>query len=212
MAASETAYMDMTGLAGILRQGCGIAIETRNPDACISRAAAYLMAYSSEAICLIGTPAELRIKAREQTPPDSWPLIDDALHLARRYAALARTTRMRLRIDHVTGDRCRKFHIDQLELRLLCTYAGPGVEWRIHGNNTIHRAPTGAAVMLRGAMRNHPSLIPVLHRSPPITHLASTLQRRLVLTIDTIGISRPQRLWTDRSSCHDNAGPLDVRD
>ena len=99
----------------------------------------------------------------------------------------------------VTGDECRKFHVDQNFLRLVCTYVGPGTELapnhasvrtelgRGEGIEAANRrivpdpslvthVPTGAVLLLKGA--RFATGLAAVHRSPPI---ARRQARRLVL-------------------------------
>ncbi len=58
-----------------------------------------------------------------------WPLYADFRRLGRRFAKLTSSPIVRMRLEHVTDDCCRKFDVDAVGLRLVCTYAGPGTEW-----------------------------------------------------------------------------------
>ena len=49
-------------------------------------------------------------------------MIDDAAALADIFAGLMCTPYLRLRFDVVTTNACRKFHIDAVTARLICTY------------------------------------------------------------------------------------------
>ena len=53
-------------------------------------------------------------------------LVDDAAALADIFAGLMRARHLRLRFDVVTTNACRKFHIDAVTARLICTYRGTG--------------------------------------------------------------------------------------
>lgn len=55
-----------------------------------------------------------------------WPLYADFRRLAGRFSALTASSVVQMRLEHVIDDACRKFHVDAVGLRLLCTYAGPG--------------------------------------------------------------------------------------
>lgn len=109
------------------------------------------------------------------------PLAADMLQLGERLAALAGETRVRLRLEVVETDSCRKFHADYVTLRLLVTYRGPATQWiRAGSPDTIEQVERGAAAVFKGRlMLEEPT---ILHRSPPI---AATGEQRLLLTIDT---------------------------
>jgi hypothetical protein len=55
--------------------------------------------------------------------------VADMAAQATRFAALAATDTVRLRLDVVTSNACRRWHRDCVPLRLLCTYRGPGTWW-----------------------------------------------------------------------------------
>lgn len=50
----------------------------------------------------------------------------------------AGTLHPRVRFERVEDDGCALFHADSLNLRLLCTYAGPGTEWLENSNTRRH--------------------------------------------------------------------------
>jgi hypothetical protein len=55
--------------------------------------------------------------------------VADIAGLVAWFTALAQTRTVRLRLDVVTGDACRRWHRDCVPLRLICTYRGPGTLW-----------------------------------------------------------------------------------
>jgi hypothetical protein len=103
------------------------------------------------------------------------------------------------------SDGCRKFHADNVTLRLLCTYAGPGTDWipnedlvRKHMGRTdidpathnrlvlreggsLRRSAPGEVLVFRGGAYPGQAGRGAAHRSPP---LGSTGVARLVLKID----------------------------
>jgi hypothetical protein len=128
---------------------------------------------------LAGTPDELKA-ALGNLPP---ALAADIDHLVRRFAALAGKPAVRLRLEAVDGDACRKFHADYTDLRLVTTYAGPGTEIRETpaDDAPVTRIRAGDIALFKGKL--FPGEPPVLlHRSPPID---GTGERRIVLVLDT---------------------------
>ncbi len=111
----------------------------------------------------------------------------------------------RLLIETIQNDMCRKFHTDVNDLRMLCTYSGPGTLWvtkeNIHpkglrDSRNVHSLPprasdvrqleTGDVAILKGAI--YPNVNnAVVHRSPTIE---KTGERRLLLRIDTNATQR----------------------
>lgn len=110
-------------------------------------------------------------------------LRDDAAMLARRFAALMGVDAVRVRVEAIAGDACRKFHADYTDLRLIASWSGPGTDWLPPGasESEFERVPTGWIGLFKGHLfsEGHP---PCIHRSPPI---AGTGEKRLVLVIDT---------------------------
>lgn len=102
----------------------------------------------------------------------------------------------------VTTDMCRKFHTDINDLRMLCTYAGPGTLWVAEDDkssksqshevsidkDSIHQVKTGNVAILKGAL--YPNSNPAIHRSPSISKNGET---RLLLRIDT---DETTKLWS----------------
>jgi hypothetical protein len=130
---------------------------------------------------LAGSPEELR-KALCGLPA---PLLADIDGLARRFADLMGLADLRLRLEAVDGDACRKFHADYTDVRLVTTYAGPGTDIRQTpvDDAPVHRIGTGEVALFKGKL--FPGNPPVLlHRSPPIE---GTGERRVVLALDTPG-------------------------
>ncbi|MEL6409529.1 MAG: DUF1826 domain-containing protein [Pseudomonadota bacterium] len=114
-------------------------------------------------------------------------LVEDMSQLAQVFSQLLDVRYLRLRLGKVTTNACRKFHIDAIEARLLCTYRGPGTQYGIStdGNDPkrVFAAPTGAPILMRG--RDWPDKQPssLVHRSPPIE---GSHQTRLVLVLDPV--------------------------
>ncbi|MCE8009635.1 DUF1826 domain-containing protein [Aestuariivita sp.] len=114
-------------------------------------------------------------------------LIDDATALARLFADLMSARYLRLRLQAVTTNACRKFHIDAIKARLVCTYRGVGTQYGMstdgHDPKRVFTVPTGAPILLRGTL--WPSSPPsgLLHRSPP---MEGTGETRLVFVVDAV--------------------------
>ena len=53
----------------------------------------------------------------------------DLRRLADLYFSLSDDQDVTLRLVTTDDDECRRFHVDRTNLRLLCTYRGPGTEW-----------------------------------------------------------------------------------
>ena len=120
------------------------------------------------------------------SPERSW-LIEDIAGMARRFADVMRAPFLRLRLDVVTTNACRKFHVDALTARLVCTYRGTATQY---GTGTpeadpaqIVTVPTGAPFLMRGTLWPETPGSGLRHRSPPIEGSGET---RLLLVLDPI--------------------------
>jgi len=111
-------------------------------------------------------------------------LVDDVAHLADVFASVVQAPFLRLRLDAISTNACRKFHIDAVTARLICTYRGRGTQYRIGSDpNAIGEVPTGAPMILRGTRWPCEQPSDFLHRSPPIEGTGET---RLVLVLDPV--------------------------
>lgn len=121
----------------------------------------------------------------------SW-LVADVAETLGAFASVAGTTRMRVSFGAVNTDKCRKFHVDFVGLRLVLTYAGPGTEWLpnsavdraalahpldcpcdankkiVRSEGEIRRAKAGDVVILKGGKFHGDPTRAAVHRSPPV--------------------------------------------
>lgn len=121
-------------------------------------------------------------------------LVDDTASLADLFAGLMRAPFLRLRFDVVATNACRRFHVDAVTARLICTYRGTGTQYGVSSDGTepgkVFTAPTGAPMLLRGTLWPERPNSGLLHRSPPIE---GTDETRLLLVLDPI--KDPDREW-----------------
>lgn len=119
-------------------------------------------------------------------PERKW-LHADIVGLADVFSELMKAKYFRLRLDVVTTNACRKFHIDAIAARLVCTYRGTGTQYGIStdGNEPkrVFTVQTGAPILLRGTLWPSEPPSGLLHRSPPIEGTGET---RLVLVLDPV--------------------------
>ncbi len=128
---------------------------------------------------LSGTPDQLADQLKDLPEP----LAEDALMLAQRFARFMRVYSLRLRLERIDSNACRKLHADYTDVRLLCTYAGPGTDYLADPGEPeqLLRMDAGWVGLFKG--RNFtPGHEPAFHRSPPIE---GTGAKRLLLVIDT---------------------------
>jgi hypothetical protein len=88
--------------------------------------------------------------------------------------------RVEVRLDVADVQSCPKFHCDNVSVRLVTTYTGPGTEYVARSSSkAVHRAAAGALVFLKGG--RHPTHGDrILHRSPELR----PGNRRLTVAID----------------------------
>ncbi|WP_242010160.1 DUF1826 domain-containing protein [Acetobacter conturbans] len=102
-------------------------------------------------------------------PPGSEVLVEDMLDRVRLYQRLTGVGNVRFPLERIFGDSCRRFHVDHVTLRLLCTYASPGVQWKFTDAHAIHETKAGVVTVLKGLCSPGWSETgAVLHHSPPL--------------------------------------------
>ena len=122
------------------------------------------------------------------------PLLADVADLARLFARVTGSATIRLRLEAIRDDACRRFHADQVHARLLCTYRGPATEWlaardvRLAADGFVADPEPGAIRRLErfevGLFAGARAPRPCIHRSPP---LSGTGRDRLLLVVDEGG-------------------------
>lgn len=171
-------------LEHISRPDCPIAQEPRQLSNPLKDAVARWVSHGPTLFLSRGTVEILETELQPLMPAGTLLLVEDMLALARRYQQVSGVHELRFRLEKIDHDSCRRFHVDQVPLRMLCTYAGPGVQWRHASDQLIHKTPTGWLTLLKG--RLYPgwdAAQAVLHRSPPLSGLKMPVTR-LLLTLD----------------------------
>ncbi|MEO0504944.1 MAG: DUF1826 domain-containing protein [Bacteroidota bacterium] len=126
-------------------------------------------------------------------------LMQDVLHLLGLFEELTKVSTFRLSLVKVSRTMCPRFHADHNQLRMLCTYLGPGTLWLpdeavdrkayrtgktnesiLLNEGLVQQVDTGNLVVLKGSM--YPGNNPILHRSPSI---GDNGEERILLTMDT---------------------------
>lgn len=149
-----------------------------------------------------GNIDEIMDQIKSKIDPTQFSLIIDDIHfLVSNFQEITKNKTFRLLLATVNTNMCRKFHTDVNDLRLLCTYSGPGTLWLTDDNinlkafrpgnedesialneSEIQQANTGSVVILKGAIYPDEKSEAVVHRSPTIEE---TGEQRLLLRIDT---------------------------
>ena len=184
---------DPAVLARIGDPGCAAAIWTRGRDAGIGAwldglAAAFLP--RTRTVLRPGDVGAAVLAACDAalTPQPVYcrALADQLQDLAGGFAAAMRARWLRLRLDVVDSDGCRRFHRDVVRARLLCTLRGSGTEFGIAADGAdperVDRLATGDVGVFRGTLWPGAAL-PLVHRSPPIAGRGET---RLLLVLDPL--------------------------
>jgi hypothetical protein len=114
-------------------------------------------------------------------------LQQDIVGLADIFSDLMNARFLRFRLDVVTTNACRKFHIDAITARLVCTYRGTGTQYGVSSDGDdprrVFTVQTGSPILLRGTLWPAEPPFGLLHRSPPIEETDET---RLVLVLDPV--------------------------
>jgi hypothetical protein len=123
----------------------------------------------------------------------------DLRRLADLYFSVSENRDVTLCLVTTDDDDCRRFHVDRTQLRLLCTYRGPGTEWLIDEQVDRLAQSTGApnadiirfgepsefepfwAGILKGDAYPGNAGHGLVHRSPPI---AGSGQTRVLFCLD----------------------------
>lgn len=114
--------------------------------------------------------------------PDGDALIDDIARLAWCFGRMMGCERLRLRLEVVETDACRKFHMDYVTARLLMPLVGPGTQWidvRDGGDAPFRQLDLGHVGIFKGRLAVEAPAI--LHRSPPV---AASGETRLLLALN----------------------------
>ena len=144
---------------------------------------------SLRASCAVARMAEAAGKACDMamTPEGGgrYMLCDDIVALGEMFGQLMGCDHLRLRLDVVRTDACRRFHCDNVPARLLCTYRGRGTEYGLARDggdpDPVLRMAAGDAGLFRGGAWPGAPRTGLLHRSPPI---AGRGEARLLLVLD----------------------------
>ncbi|MEM8926722.1 MAG: DUF1826 domain-containing protein [Bacteroidota bacterium] len=186
-----------TGLCDIHQTNVNIAIYNRD-----------ITALTSEVKSLKEQQVEIRSSGNVDTilktlvqaiDPNKFNLIlRDIKELLHLFKEVTNASNFRLLLAKISTTMCPRFHADNNELRMLCTYHGPGTLWLpdyavdrdayltgkrnksiISNESLAQQVETGDVVILKGSL--YPGATPILHRSPSIL---GDDEKRLLLSID----------------------------
>lgn len=106
--------------------------------------------------------------------------------LAQQVAEITGCGSLKIRLEIVEHDACRRFPMDMQTVRLLTTFHGPGTQWiECDASERAHQLAADDVALLKGRDWMHEPRI--LHRSPPVS---ASRETRLLLVIDSLEQSR----------------------
>lgn len=187
-------------LETILQDNVNIAIYNRGLEACSEEIDNLLR--QDIKLNLSGDINSILDQTANTISLDNYPLLfSDIEYLLSLFKKITKANSFKLFLATVNTNMCKRFHTDNNNLRLLCTYSGPGTLWLEEENvnrvalnalksnksividtNKIQQAPTGAVVILKGSKYHNNDTKAIVHRSPTIEE---TGLKRLLLRIDT---------------------------
>ncbi len=175
-------------LAGIRARDCALALWQRPVPVALVAPLARLDLDAIDDIELAidlpvaATTLEAALVDAGYDAPTAALLTQDIAELATRFADVAGGWQLKLRLEVIETDACRRFHADFVTYRLITTYRGQATQWvRAARPDAIETMQTGEVGIFKGRMLlDEP---PVLHRSPPI---AATGEQRLLLVLDPV--------------------------
>jgi hypothetical protein len=127
---------------------------------------------------------------------------DDLSNVLHHYVRVVGDEPLRVQLATIDGRKCPRFHVDNVGVRLLCTYAGPGTEWIAESSvdrqhlrtcDAMH-APTRPSgrvehlerfdvALMKGSAWPANGRFGTVHRSPDVPGAP-----RLVFTVDTLRV------------------------
>lgn len=165
---------DIAGLERIFDGPVAICIWRREPDERITHALQQLQAtHTRDIVQRLDTRDLLQPAAAPDltAPLQDFPAVPGREHLIRDigqlvelFITLADCRHVGLRLSITTQRPCPRFHVDHVDLRLVCTWQGPATQWLEH--QAVNRAALG-----RGAQGQPDETSGALHRGAQIHQL-----------------------------------------
>lgn len=176
-----------TALAKIHLAGTDLAIWQRRIGDDVAAELAELMLNEVDDLAVASAVNALDITLADAMTDAGYPAMPvfqgDILMLARQHAALVGDDDVRIRLEVIETDACRKFHADYVKARTITTYLGQGTQWIEAATpddaNAVRQLDAGDVAMFKGRLWQEVPAI--LHRSPPI---GGRREQRLVLVVD----------------------------
>ncbi len=188
---------DADDLAAILDPAITLAIWERPSALPVGSLAGFETIQMTAAVDHAGTMLTAAFALR---PAAVWhaDVAADVAALVTRFAAIMALSHVVIRLERVTGDACKRWHADYVDVRLICTYRGAGTQWIERSTaageasviETQRSLEVGAVGLFKGRVLAGEQAI--LHRSPPI---AGTGEERLLLVLDCPPPAETAALW-----------------
>ncbi len=152
-----------------------------------------------------GRAVALRLLRTELPQADGQAaFVDELEQLCQLQQRLSGCADVRVKLHTVVDDMCRKFHVDHVGLRVLCTFVGPGTQWLtekdvdrtligsaeahpLRPSGVVRHASTGDVLVMKGSAWVGNQGHGCVHRSPP---LAGSGMTRLVAVVDDVRARR----------------------
>ena len=197
---------ELIDLGQIFEPACNVVRCPRPRDPLLLAEAQRLLADRTWRFAEACQPKDVARALTARLPEGAPRLILDVAHWVQVFADLSEAEWVGVRLARLEQAMCPRFHVDQLELRLILTYCGPGTEllaerdvdrrWLGHASGglsdedsgliraggVIERAEVLEVLVLKGELWPGNQGRGAVHRSPA----ASTAEPRLVLTLDPL--------------------------
>lgn len=191
-------------LPRIFEDNVNIAVMRRGlSEALTSSAMAQCQTQKAWQVAWLGQPGEeLKADLLRQLPhPEAAEiLVEDIKTLAEAMACLFGTDSVGIRLRLLDAAMCPRFHCDNLPVRLVTTYVGPGSEWLpeaainraglgapcsekpeiVVDSEAVHQLQAGDLALLKGSGWVGNEMSGLVHRSPAL----APGQKRLLMTMD----------------------------
>jgi hypothetical protein len=201
----------------IRESGCDLALWERQLPPPVARCCEMLVAertasdldvIAESGPALLAALTKLAPFSRAGDEPAAHWLLEDISLLAGEFSDAADCRKVRVRLSKIADQGCAAFHVDTLPARLLCTYAGGGMQWvdepHVHRSEIglrgrsadeanaaivpaaahIRTMPTGAVAIFKGRLWPDGEGLGLVHRSYPV---CCSDHARLRLVIDPAG-------------------------